>query len=333
MTPSPFGSDRDRRLPAFAFALAFALASALDAAVANAQPYPNKPIRFIVPGAAGGPTDVPARLVGDALSPLLGQRIVIENRTGAGGVLAGEAVVKSAPDGYTLLYANSSLLAINQALYPSMPYDPATAFVPIAWISNSPQLLVANPKLPYRSIKEMLAYDKANPGKINFATAGAGTLPHLTYELLKLETGMSAVNIPYQGGAPALTAVLAGQADMLFDLIRTRVRSGELRALAITGATRDPDLPDVPTIAESGFAAVTSTSWTGLVGPAGMSAEIVALLHQKVGAMHQSAEFQAKMKSYGLVPRAGTRDEFAAWVDRERERWAKVVKAAGVKPN
>jgi tripartite-type tricarboxylate transporter receptor subunit TctC len=296
-----------------------------------AQSYPQRPVRLIVPAPAGGPTDVPGRLIADGLSGLLGQRFVVENRAGAGGVLAGEFVARSEPNGYTLLYANTSVLAVNPALQRKMPYDPATAFAPIGFVSNSPQLLVANPKLPYRSVQELVAWAKSNPGKLNFATAGVGTLPHLTYELFRMETGIDALNVPYAGGAPALTAVISGQADVLFDLVRTRVRSGELRALAITGASRDPELPDIPTLAESGYPAVTSTSGTGIVAPAGIHAEIVARLNSKLNELIERPETQAKMKSFGLVPRSGPPEEFGAWAAQERQRWTRVVKESGAK--
>jgi tripartite-type tricarboxylate transporter receptor subunit TctC len=299
---------------------------------APAQSYPQKPVRLIVPAPAGGPTDVPGRLVADGLSNLMGQRFVIENRVGAGGLVAGEYVSRSAPDGYTLLYANTSVLAVNPALQgANMPYDPAKAFAPVGFVSNSPQLLVANPKVPYRSVQELVAWAKKNPGKLNFATAGVGTLPHLTFELFKMETGIDALNVPYSGGGPALTAVIAGQADVLFDLVRTRVRSGELRAIAITGAERDPDLPDIPTLAESGYAAVTSTSGTGIVAPAGISRDIVTTLNARLNELIERPETQAKMKSFGLVPKSGTPEEFGAWAARERERWTRVVKLSGAK--
>src|SRR5712691_7510836 len=289
---------------------------------AAAQSYPQRPVRLIIPAPAGGPTDVPGRLIADGLSGLLGQRFVVENRVGAGGLLAGEFVARSEPNGYTLLYANTSVLAVNPALQGSnMPYDPATAFAPIGFVSNSPQLLVANPKLPYRSVQELVAWAKSNPGKLNFATAGVGTLPHLTYELFRMETGIQALNVPYAGGAPALTAVIAGQADVLFDLMRTRIRSGKLRALAITGASRDPELPDIPTLAESGYPAVTSTSGTG----------IVARLNSKLNELIELPETQAKMKSFGLVPRSGPPEEFGAWAAQERQRWTRVVKESGAK--
>src|SRR6266851_627886 len=299
---------------------------------ATSQSYPQRPVRLIVPAPAGGPTDVPARLIADGLSGSFSQRFVVENRVGAGGLVAGEFVARSEPNGYTLLYANTSVLAVNPALQGSnMPYDPATAFAPIGFVSNSPQLLVANPKLPYRSVQELVAWAKSDPGKLNFATAGVGTLPHLTYELFRMETGIEALNVPYAGGAPALTAVIAGQADVLFDLVRTRVKSGEVRALAITGAERDAELPDIPTLAESGYAAVTSTSGTGVVGPAGISTEIVTVLNARLNELIGRPETQGKMKAFGLVPQSGAPEEFGAWAAQERQRWTRVVKQSGAK--
>ena len=313
--------------------LALAAAALLAwCAFASAQSYPQKPVKLIVPAPAGGPTDVPGRLVADGLSNLLGQRFVVENRVGAGGLIAGEYVARAAPDGYTLLYANTSVLAVNPALQGAKtPYDPVKSFAPVGFVSNSPQLLVANPKVPYRSVQELVAWAKKNPGKLNFATAGVGTLPHLTYELFRTETGIDALNVPYSGGGPALTAVIAGQADVLFDLVRTRVKSGEVRAIAITGPERDPDLPGVPTIAESGYPAVTSTSGTGIVAPAGVSRDIVAMLNARLNELIERPDTRAKMKSFGLVPKSGTPEEFGAWAAFERERWARVVKLSGAR--
>jgi tripartite-type tricarboxylate transporter receptor subunit TctC len=307
-------------------------ALALAAAPALAQPYPAKPVRLIVPAPAGGPTDVPGRLIADGLSGLVGQRIVVENRVGAGGLVAGEFVSRSTPDGYTLLYANTSVLAVNPALQgANMPYDPAKAFAPVGFVSNSPQLLVANPKLPYRSVQELVAWAKKNPGKLNFATAGVGTLPHLTFELFRSETGIDALNVPYAGGAPALTAVISGQADALFDLVSPRVKSGEVRAIAVTGPERHADLPDVPTLAESGYPAVTSTSGTGIVAPAGIPKDIVAMLNARLNELIERPETQSRMKSFGLVPKSGTPEEFGAWAAQERQRWTRVVKLSGAK--
>jgi tripartite-type tricarboxylate transporter receptor subunit TctC len=283
---------------------AFAALPVLAGLNASAQPYPQKPVRLIVPAPAGGPTDLPGRLIADGLSGLIGQRFVVE----------------------------TSVLAVNPALQgANMPYDPATAFAPIGFVSNSPQLLVANPKLPYRSVQELVAWAKSNPGKLNFATAGVGTLPHLTYELFRMETGIAALNVPYAGGAPALIAVIAGQADVLFDLVRTRVKSGEVRALAITGTSRDVELPDIPTLAESGYPAVTSTSGTGIVAPAGIPREIVALLNSKLNELIERPETRGKMKSFGLVPKSGPPEEFGAWAAQERQRWTRVVKQSGAK--
>jgi len=298
---------------------------------ALAQSYPQRPVRLIVPGAAGGPTDVPARLVAEGLSTLAGQRFVVENRIGAGGIIAGEAVARAEPNGYTLLYGNSSLYAINQALFEKMPYDPVNSFVMIGMATNSPQLLVANPRLPYQTIKEFLDYAKANPGKVNFASGGPATLPHLTYELMRLTTGLQALHVPYKGGAPAATAVIAGEADVLFDLIRTRVQSGELRALALTGKTRDPDLPMVPTLAEIGYPEMTSTSWTGIAGPAGTPKEIVAYLNAKLNELVAQPDFRAKARVIGIVPQGGTPEEFATHAGAERVKWARVVKESGAK--
>jgi tripartite-type tricarboxylate transporter receptor subunit TctC len=311
------------------------LSGLLGATFALAQStasYPQKPIRLIVPAPAGGPTDVPGRLIADGLSGLVGQRFVVENRVGAGGLVAGEYVSRAAPDGYTLLYANTSVLAVNPALQgANMPYDPAKAFAPVGFVSNSPQVLVANPKVPYRTVQELVEWAKKNPGKLNFATAGVGTLPHLTYELFKLETRVDALNVPYSGGGPALTAVIAGQADVLFDLFSPRVKSGEVRAIAITGPERHADLPDVPTLAESGYPAVTSTSGTGIVAPAGIPKEIVVMLNMKLNELIGRPETQAKMKSFGLAPRSGTPDEFGAWASQERQRWTRVVQLSGAK--
>jgi tripartite-type tricarboxylate transporter receptor subunit TctC len=305
---------------------------ALAAPAALAQAYPQKPVRLIVPAPAGGPTDVPGRLIADGLSGLIGQRFVVENRVGAGGLVAGEFVSRSAADGYTLLYANTSVLAVNPALQgANMPYDPAKAFAPVGFVSNSPQLLVANPKVPYRSVQELVAWAKKNPGKLNFATAGVGTLPHLTFELFRMETGIDALNVPYAGGGPALTAVIAGQADVLFDLISPRVRTGEVRALAITGPERNADFPDIPTLAESGYPTVTSTSGTGIVAPSGIPREIVAMLNARLNELIERPDTQARMKSFGLVPKSGPPEEFGAWAAQERQRWTRVVKLSGAK--
>jgi tripartite-type tricarboxylate transporter receptor subunit TctC len=295
--------------------------------------YPTRPVKVIVPYAAGGGTDFFARLVAEGLSNLTGQRFVVENRVGAGGIIAAESVARAEPDGYTLLYANTSVLAVNPALQPKLPYDAATAFESIGFVSSSPQLLIANPKLPVKTVRELVAYAKANPGKLNFASGGVGSLPHLTYELFRMESGIDAVHVPYAGGGPATNALMAGQADVLFDLVRTRVRTGEVRALALTGEARDPDLPDIPTMAESGYPAMTSSSITGVVAPAGTPREVITILNVRLNDLIRSPEFVARMKSFGLVPRGGPPEDLSAWVSEAREKWTRVVKVSGAKPN
>jgi tripartite-type tricarboxylate transporter receptor subunit TctC len=297
----------------------------------RAQSYPNRPVKLIVPAPPGGPTDVPARLVADGLQTMLGQPFVVEDRAAGGGVVAAGDVARAAPDGYTLLFANSSVLSVNPALYTHLPYEPATAFAPVGLAFNSPQIMVANKNVPYNTVPEMVAYAKANPGKINFATAAVGTLPHLTAILFKMETGIDALLVTYAGGAPALTAVVAGQADVLFDLVRTRVKSGEVKALCITGAQRDPDLPNVPTIGEAGYPGVTSTSWNGIVAPAGTPKAVITLLNAKINELVKNPEFKAKALNIGLVAAGGTPEEFKAHIARERARWTKVVQVSGAK--
>jgi tripartite-type tricarboxylate transporter receptor subunit TctC len=298
---------------------------------ATAQSYPVKPVRLIVPAAAGGPTDIPGRIIGDSLSNSTGQRFLVENRVGAGGMIGAEAVMRSDANGYTLLYANTSVVSVNPALYPKITYD-ASKFAYIGFVSSSAQVLVAHPTAPYKTFQEMLAYAKANPDKINFASGGIGTLPHLTFELLRLETGLKATLINYNGGGPALVAVVAGQSDMLFDLLSTRVRNGDVRALAVTGPARLPEIPDVPSVTELGLTSMVTTSGTGIVGPSGMPRDIVVFLNGKLNEALANSEVQAKMKGLGLTPRSGTPADFEAWATDQRQKWMRVVKDAGVKP-
>src|SRR5258708_3940979 len=239
-------------------AVAVVVAASAHIREGNAQSYPQKPVKVLVPATPGSPTDLPARIVSDGLSELVGQRFIVENRPGAGGVVAGEAAARAAPDGYTLLFANSSVLAVNPALYPQMPYDTTAAFIPIGFASNSPQTFLVRPALPVKYISDLLAYAAANPGKLNYASSGTGTLPHLTFELFKMKSGLNAELIPFNGGAPALTAVIPGEADPGVDPEAPRITEREGRAIALTGATPPPHLPGVPSIAQSRLAPATS---------------------------------------------------------------------------
>lgn len=315
----------------FSFGAA-AAALMLAAQSAHAQAYPVKPVRLIVPAAAGGPTDIPGRIIADYLDRSMGQRFLVENRVGAGGMIGAEAVARSDPNGYTLLYANTSVVAVNPALYKNITYDAAKAFTYIGFVSSSAQVLVANPKLPFKTFQEMLAYAKANPTKINFASGGVGTLPHLTFELLQLESGMKATLINYNGGGPALVAVVAGQSDLLFDLLSTRVRNGDVRALAVTGPNRLPEIPDVPTMAELGLPTLTTTSGTGIVAPAGVSRDIVTALNTRLNQALADPAVQGKMIGLGLTPRSGPPSDFEAWATDQRQKWIRVVREANVTP-
>lgn len=313
-------------------AITLAAASFVLSASGWAQAYPSRPVRILVPAPAGGPTDVPGRIIAEGLSRLTNGRFIVENRVGAGGIIAAEAVARSAPDGYTLFYANTSVLAVIPAIQVKVPYDPAS-FVPIGFVSNTPQALVANPKLPYKTMKELLAYAKANPGKINWASGGPGTLPQLTYELFKLETGLDATLIQYSGGDPALMAVVSGQADVMFTAASSRLRIGDVRGLALTAGERHPDAPEVPTTAELGLPNVTSTSGTGLVGPAGTPREIAVFLNAKLNELLKDPGVQSKMKALGLLPVGGTPEAFGVWVNEQRQKWTRVVKDSGARIN
>ena len=296
-----------------------------------AQSYPVKPVRIVVPSPTGGPTDIPARLLAEGLSKLMNQRFIIDNRGGAGGIVGAEVAARSAADGYTLLYANTSVLAVNPATHAKLPYDPVTQFVPIGFVSNAPLALVVNPKLPIRNVAELLAYAKANPGKLNFAASGPGSLPQLAFELLKMETGLKAELIIYNGGGPALTAVGAGQSDLLFDIVGARVRSGEVRVIAVTGAARHPEAPEVQTMIEQGAPGATATTGNGLVGPTGIARDIVVSLNARMNEVLKSPETQERMKSLGLMPAGGSPEDFGAWANDQRQKWQRVVKMAGIK--
>jgi tripartite-type tricarboxylate transporter receptor subunit TctC len=302
----------------------------------RAQAYPNRPVRLVTPSGAGGPTDILARVIADALSADLGQRFIIDNKPSAGGVVAGETVARAAPDGYTLLYANSSTQSINPALYPSMPYDPAVDLTPVIHVSVTPMMLVANPKFAVKTAQELIAYDKANPGKLNFGHAGAGTLPHLVFEMFRLATKLNAVPVAYNGGAASLQALVAGEVPVTFEtvpLLLPRVQAGLVRPLAVTSRARHPDLPDVPTMTEIGYPDVLALSWTGVVAPAGTPREIIALLNTRLNQDFAQGPFKEKMKSLGADLKGGTPADFAAWIAEERTRWTRVVKESGAKPN
>jgi tripartite-type tricarboxylate transporter receptor subunit TctC len=312
--------------------LAAVVALGISAAAAQAQPYPTRPIKLIVPFPPGGPVDVMARVVVQRLAAGLGQ-VIIDNRPGAGGTLGSKAVAMAEPDGYTLLFGSSTTLAAGPSLYRNPGYDPVKSFVPVGMISSVPFVLAIAPHVPARTLGDLVTYAKANPGKVNFG-APTGTLPHLTGEMLKMRAGIDIVHIPYRGAATAITDVLSGQMDMAFEPISVmvgHVREGKVIPLVVTGAERSPELPDVPTMIESGYPGFVSMSWTGIVAPAGTPPEVVAKLNRAVIDSFRSKEAADSLARLGAEPRFGTPEAFGATIAAEIPKWAETVRAAGLR--
>jgi tripartite-type tricarboxylate transporter receptor subunit TctC len=313
---------------------AFFAVLALTAAGALAQTYPTKPIRLVVPFPPGGTTDILAREVGQTLSAALGQPVVIDNRPGAAGNIGSELVAKSAPDGYTLLMATVGTHAINPSLYAKLPYDHVADFAPVILVASVPNVLEVTPSLPVHSVADLIKLAKQEPGRINFASSGSGTSIHLSGELFKTMAGVNMTHVPYKGSAPALTDLIGGQVQVMFDNLPSslqQIKAGKLRAIAVTSAQRAPALPDVPTIAESGLPGFEATSWFGVVAPAGTPPAIVARLNADVNQWLQTPEAKEKLLAQGAAAAGGSPEQFAAYIRAETEKWAKVVKASGAK--
>jgi tripartite-type tricarboxylate transporter receptor subunit TctC len=313
--------------------LATALAAIIFATVAAAETYPSHPIKIIVPTPAGGPVDVMARIVAAALPAELGQTVFVENKPGAGNTIGSKAAATADPDGYTLMVSAASGLIMSPMIIKNAGYD-AASFAPIALVAETPQVLVINPNLPFKSVAELVAYAKANPGKLNYSTGGIGTLPHLNAELFKSASGANIVHVPYKGGGPALTGVVAGDVQMTFDTLATSlqlIEGGKLRALAIVGPKRAPDLPDVPAMPEIGYPAVTSGAWTGLLAPRGTPPEIVAKLNAAVNAALKAEPMKSALAKVGAQPRGGTPLDLASHMAREAEKWKPIVAALNLK--
>jgi tripartite-type tricarboxylate transporter receptor subunit TctC len=309
-----------------------AAAYATSLAAAHAQPYPSRPIKMIVPFPPGGPVDVMARVVVQRLSVSLGQ-VIIDNRPGAGGTLGSRAAAMAEPDGYTLLFGSSTTLAAGPSLYHNPGYDPLKSFVPVGMISSVPFVLAVAPHVHVRNVAELAALAKANPGKLNFG-APTGTLPHLTGEMFKLRAGVDIVHIPYRGAASAITDMLSGQMDMAFEPISVmvgHVREGKVVPLAVTSATRSPELPDVPTMIESGYPDFVSMSWTGVVAPAGTPPDVVAKINRAIIESFRSKEAAESLARLGAEPNFGTPENFGATIAAEIPKWAETVRAAGIR--
>lgn len=317
-----------------ALAAAVVLGSGLLATVpAAAQAvYPNKTITIIVPFSAGGTTDILARIVGQALTTELGQTVVVDNRAGAGGNIGGQAAARAPADGYTLFMGTVGTHAINASLYKKMPFDPIKDFAPLTRVANVPNLLVANPAQPFKNVKELIAYGKAHPGQLNFGSSGNGTSIHLSGELFKTMAKVDMQHVPYKGSAPAMTDLLGNQIAIMFDNMPSaiqHVRSGKLRAIAVTTAKRSPELPDVPTIAEAGVPGYEATSWFGLFAPAGTPPAVISKLNTAIVKVLANSEIKKKINEQGAEVYSETPEQFAAFIQKESVKWGKVVRDSG----
>jgi tripartite-type tricarboxylate transporter receptor subunit TctC len=299
-----------------------------------AQDYPQKTIRLIVPYPPGGTADMLARTLGQEMAETLGQQIIIDNRPGAGGNIGADLAAKAAPDGYTILMGTVATHAINPNLYSQMPYDAAKDFAPIVLVATLPNLLVVNPSLPARNVKELIALAKAKPGELAFASAGNGTSQHLSGELFKKMTGVDMIHIPYKGSAPAVTDLVGGQVHLMFDNIPSslpQVRAGKLRALAVTGPRRSPVLPDLPTLSEAGLPGFSITSWFALFAPAGTPAKILIRLNKEAGKAIASKELRQQWMAQGIESAGGSAEQLAAFRRIEAPRWEKIIADSGAR--
>jgi tripartite-type tricarboxylate transporter receptor subunit TctC len=316
------------------FRIMLAAALAAFAAAAGAQSYPNKAIRIIVPFTAGGTSDILARALGPHLTTAWGQPVIVENRTGANGNVGADFVAKSAPDGYTMLLSDVGALAINPSVYASMPFDPVKDFAPVVMVSYSPHVLAVHPSVPVNSVQELIAYAKANPGKMNFANSGTGGAPHLAGVEFAARTGVQWAYIPYKGGSAAVIDVIAGNANVLFNgMLATypSVKGGRLKGLAVSSAQRVPSAPELPTVAESGLPGFVTGSYQGLLAAAGTPRDIVAKLNAEFTRILNTAEMKEMLAKQGTEVRAGTPEALGTFIAEEKARWAKVVREAGIK--
>jgi tripartite-type tricarboxylate transporter receptor subunit TctC len=311
------------------------LGTLLAAMPALAQTWPSRPIRYVVPFAAGaGVLDIMARIVAQHLTEKLGQQVVVDNKPGAGGNVGAEIVARAAPDGYTMLMANTAL-TVAPYLYARMTFDPLTDLVPVTMVNSAPLMLVVHPSLPVTSVKEFLAYAKANPGKLNYGSGGIGTTPFLATELLKSMTGIDVVHVPYKGGAPALADLVAGQIAFMIENVPGTlplVKDGKLRALAITSRKRSPLVPELPTMAEAGVPDYEMVGWNGIFVPKGMPDEIATKLHEALSAVLRAKSVQDQMAALGAEAIGNRQATFAAFVKSESARWGVIIREKGIKP-
>ena len=305
----------------------------LAAQLTRAQDFPTKPVTLIVPFVPGGTTDIIGRIVADGLGRKLGRLVIVDNRGGASGNIGAAAVAKAAPDGYTLLMGYNGTNAINPSLYRKLPWDPVGSFDPVSLAARVNNVVVVNPKLPVKTLPELVAYAKAHPGQVNYASAGPGSIFHLAGEMLSQQTGVSMVHVPYKGAAPALTDLIAGQTQVMFSTIPTAlpfIKSGQLRAIAVTGAQRSPLFPELPTAAETGLKDMVVDSWFGVFAPKGLPAPILGRLNQALVEMLGDPAIVRAMKDQGAEPTSSTPAELATLLANDLKSWEAVVKRAKV---
>ena len=300
----------------------------------HAADYPEKPIRLIVPYTPGGTADMLARTLGQKLTESLGQQVIVDNRPGAGGNIGADIAAKAAPDGYTLVMGTVATHAINPYLYPNMPFKPEKDFAPIVLLGTLPNVLVVNPSLPARNVKELIALAKSKPGELAFGSAGNGTSQHLSGELFKKMAGVDMIHVPYKGSAPAVLDLIGGQVQLMFDNLPSslpQVKAGKLRALAVTSPRRSPALPDLPTLAESGLTGFSITSWFALYAPTGTPAKIVARLNKESAQAIASQDLRQQWTAQGIEPAGGTAEQLAEFRRIEAPKWEKIIRESGAR--
>lgn len=314
-----------------AFAAALLFAAALDA---GAQAFPSKPVRIVIGFPPGGGIDIVARILAPRLSEALGQPVLVENRPGANGVVGMDLVAKAAPDGHTVALGTLGTFSVNPSFYPNLPFNAETAFAPLTQLASVAFIVYANPSLPIRSISDLVAYAKANPGKVNFSSSGNGGLPHLAGEMFAAAAGVSMVHVPYKGSAPSIADVMGGQVQITFEAAAIglqHIKSGKLRALGVAGPRRISTIPEVPTLAEAGLPGVEAAGWNGLFAPAGTPEAVVRRLHQDVSKVLASAPIKADSLTLGYEIAGDGPEEFGAFVRTEIVKWGKVIKESNIR--
>ena len=313
--------------------LSLSILALIFAATASAQSFPTKPLKIIVPFPAGGTVDFFARVISTKLSEALGQSVLVENRAGAGGNIAAEAVAKAAPDGYTLLMG-SEIIAINTSLYSKIGYDPVKDLAPITLVGTVPNILIVHPGLPVNSVNDLIALAKKTPGKISFASTGQGTSTHLSSELFKLMANVDMLHVPYKGGPPAIADLISGQVNMMFINMPTgitHVRSGKAKIIAVSSIKRVSQLPDVPTVDQAGVKGFETSAWSGLYAPAGTPADIINRLNVEVVKILKQPSVREQLMAQGAEPVGDTPEEFSRFTLAEISKWAKIIKISGAK--